>query len=89
MRIKFTQEVWKEGNMYVSYAPELDIAASGETIEQAKANLAEVIAINFEEMRKLGTLHDFLADAGFETHQDNLVQLDKELIAFEPREIAV
>jgi predicted RNA binding protein YcfA (HicA-like mRNA interferase family)/predicted RNase H-like HicB family nuclease len=91
MRIKFTEELWKEGGMYVSYAPELDIAACGETVEQAKANLVEVISINFDEMKKMGTLDAFFADAGFNVREDNdqLIQLDKELIAFQPREIAV
>jgi hypothetical protein len=26
MKIKVTEEIWKEGNMYVSYCPELDTA---------------------------------------------------------------
>jgi hypothetical protein len=52
--------------MYVSYAPELDIAACGETADQAKRNLIEVLQINFDEMRQLGTLDTFLRDAGFD-----------------------
>jgi predicted RNase H-like HicB family nuclease len=56
---------WTEGNMFVSYAPELDIAACGETIDEAKKNLLEVIRINVDEMRMLGTLQAFLRDAGF------------------------
>lgn len=50
MRIKLTEELWKEGGMYVSYCPELDIAACGETVEQAKKNLKEVIEINLDEV---------------------------------------
>ena len=59
MRIQFTEELWKEGNMYVSYSPELDISACGESIEQAKKNLIDVIGINIEEMKKLGTLDGY------------------------------
>jgi predicted RNase H-like HicB family nuclease len=49
MKFKLTEELWKEGNMYVSYCPELDIASCGETVDQAKKNLKEVILINLEE----------------------------------------
>jgi len=56
MKLKLTEELWKEGNMYVSYCPELDMAYCGETVNQAKKNLKEVILINLEEAQKLGTL---------------------------------
>lgn len=56
MKIKLTEELWKEGNMYVSYCPELDIPSCGKTAEQAKKNLKEVIIINSEEAKKMGTL---------------------------------
>lgn len=49
MKIKLTEEIWKEVNMYVSYCPEFDIASCGESIEQAKDNLKEVILINIED----------------------------------------
>jgi len=39
MKFKLTEELWKEGNMYVSCCPELDIASCGETVEQVKKNL--------------------------------------------------
>ena len=91
MRIQITEELWKEGSMFVSYAPELDIAACGETAQQAKDNLQEVIQINFEEMKKLGTLEKFLIDAGFDIreHTDDVFRPNKELIGFTPREIPV
>lgn len=77
--------------MYVSYAPELDMAACGETVEQARRNLAEVVGINFEEMKKLGTLHEFLRQSELEVVQDaeEIVRSNKQLIGFESREIPV
>ena len=83
MRIKLTEELWKEGNMYVSNCPELDIAACGESVEQAKKNLKEVILINLEEAQKMGTLDKLLQDAGFDETQDVLA-LRKELVGFTP-----
>lgn len=88
MRIKLTEELWKEGGMYVSYCPELDIAACGETVEQAKKNLKEVIEINLDEAKKIGTLNDLLRDAGFDEIEDVLA-LRKELVGFTPIEVAL
>jgi predicted RNase H-like HicB family nuclease len=88
MKLKLTEELWKEGNMYVSYCPELDIASCGETVDQAKNNLKEVILINLEEAQKLGTLDSLLQDAGFDDTQDVLT-LRKELVGFTPIEVAL
>ena len=88
MRIKLTEELWKEGNMYVSNCPELDMAACGESVEQAKKNLKEVILINLEEAQKMGTLDKLLQDAGFDETQDVLARR-KELVGFTPIEVAI
>lgn len=52
MKIRLTEEIWKEGNMYVSYCPELDISSCGEDVQQAKKNPLEAITINIEETKK-------------------------------------
>ena len=61
-----TEEIWKEGNMYTAYCPELDVASCGRNIEEARKNLLEVIKIHLEEATKLGTLKAFLEDAGYD-----------------------
>jgi len=61
-----TEEIWKEGNMYTAYCPELDVASCGTTIEEAQKNLLEVIEIQLEETTRLGTLKTFLEDAGYD-----------------------
>lgn len=58
-----TEEIWKEGNMYTAYCPELDIASCGTDIAEARKNLLEVIEIQLEETEKLGTLKTFLEGA--------------------------
>ena len=88
MRIKLTEELWKEGNMYVSYCPELDIPSCGESVEQAKKNLKEAILINLEETQRMGTLDKFLREAGFDETQEVLA-LRKELVGFSPIEVAI
>jgi predicted RNase H-like HicB family nuclease len=66
MKLKLTEEICKEGNMFVSYCPELDIPSCGEDVQQAKTNLYEAILITIEETRKMGTFQDFLEECGIE-----------------------
>ena len=89
MKIRLTEEIWKEGNMYVSFCPELDISSCGETVEQAKKNLLETILINVEETKKMGTFDQFLEECGFESLSDDILSVRKELVGFTPIEIAV
>jgi predicted RNase H-like HicB family nuclease len=91
VKIYFTEELWREGGMYVSYAPELDMAACGETTQQARQNLREVVQISFRDMQERGTLADYLREAGFpsDVGASDEVRLDKELIGFEPVAIAL
>jgi len=63
--LKITMEFWKEDNLYIANCPELDMLAQGESLEEAKKNLHEVIEIQFEEMHRLGTMDEFLF---FEKH---------------------
>ena len=79
MRMRLTEELWREGNMYVAYCPELDVPSCGETVEQAKINLKEVILIHLTETTKMGTLDKLLQDAGFDQTQEILcVKKEKE-----------
>jgi len=89
MKIRLTEEIWKEGNMYVSYCPELDITSCGESVEQAKKNLKESIFININETKKMGTFDRFLQEAGFEEFQKDLLSIRKELIGFTAVEIGI
>jgi len=59
MKMRLTEEIWKESNIYVSYCPELDIASYGEDVEKAKLNLHEAIIINIEETKKWAPSQNF------------------------------
>lgn len=43
-----TAVVQKEGDGWVSWCPELDVASQGDTVEQAKANLKEAVDLFLE-----------------------------------------
>ena len=89
MKFRLTEEIWKEGNMYVSYCPELDISSCGENVEQAKRNLIETILINIEETKNMGTFDQFLEECGFEQINGDIFSVRKELVGFTPIEIAI
>ncbi len=89
MIIRLTEEVWKEGNMYVSYCPELDVASCGEDVQTAKKNLLETIIINFEETKKMGTFEQYIEECRFELTNNNIMSARRELIGFPPFEFAM
>ena len=89
MKIRLTEEIWKEGDMYVSYCPELDIASCGEDVQQAKKNLMEAVTINIEETKKMGTFEQFLEDCGLEKISADILSARKELVGFTPIEVAI
>ena len=43
-----TAVIEREGDGYVSLCPELDIASQGDSVEEARGNLAEAVALFFE-----------------------------------------
>jgi predicted RNase H-like HicB family nuclease len=89
MKFHLTEEIWKEGNMYVAYCPELDISSCGENVQQAKQNLLETILINIEETKKAGTFEKFIEECGLEQNDDGIFSVRKELIGFTPIEVGV
>jgi len=60
--LSFHIQIRRKGNWFIASAPELDFISQGQTIEQAKKNLLEVIQIQFEEMREMGTLEEYLTE---------------------------
>lgn len=45
---EFTALVEREGDGYVALCPEFDIASQGDTVEEAKCNLAEAVSLFLE-----------------------------------------
>ena len=87
-KIIATVEIWKEGGMFTAYSPELDVASCGHTPEEAKKNLREVIEIQLEEAAKLGTLKDFLAEAGYVVEEE-VLKTEKKIVGFEELSIYI
>jgi predicted RNase H-like HicB family nuclease len=46
--LQFTAIIEREGNLYASLCPELDVASQGDTVESARSNLIEAIELFLE-----------------------------------------
>ncbi|OGW60059.1 MAG: hypothetical protein A2V83_11180 [Nitrospirae bacterium RBG_16_64_22] len=82
MELKHTIEIWREGQWFLARTAELDFIAQGRTLEEAKANLEEVVRIQIREMKEMGTLEEYLSECGFEVRGDQIVPL-REVVGFE------
>lgn len=88
MKLKATIELWQKGEWCIARLPELDFVAQGRTIEEAKLSLLEVVKIQFEEMRVMGTLDDYLSECGYVMKGDT-VEPENEIIGFEKQTMQV
>ncbi|MBD3390463.1 MAG: type II toxin-antitoxin system HicB family antitoxin [Chitinivibrionales bacterium] len=66
MKKTFTAVIEHEEGGYVALCPELDIASQGDTIEEARSNLAEAIEL-FLESASPSEIQDRLHDEVFVT----------------------
>jgi predicted RNase H-like HicB family nuclease len=80
--LTITIEIWRKENWFLASAPELDFVSQGKTFEEAKKNLLEVIKIQFDEMKEMGTLEDYLAECGFIAKGGQILP-QKEIVGFE------
>lgn len=48
MHKQMTAIIEREGDGYVSFCPELDIASQGDTVQEARENLREALGLFFE-----------------------------------------
>ena len=64
-RIVFRAEFFRENDLYVGYAPELDVSSFGDSLDEAKLSLKEAVEAFLEECEAMGTLDEVLEEAGF------------------------
>jgi len=88
MRLKITTEIWQKGRWFIAKCPELDFVSQGETAEEAKRNLLEVIQIQFEEMAAQGTLDDYLLECGYVREKGSFTS-HSEMVSFERSAVQV
>jgi len=65
LQIDFDMVVFREGDSYVAYCPELDVSSCGHDVDEARANLKTAVRLFIEETERLGTLDQVLQEAGY------------------------
>jgi len=60
MKLEFKSQLFKEGEMYVAYTPELDLSSCATTKTKAQKNLIEAVRMFLEEAEKKGSLSQIL-----------------------------
>jgi len=88
MQLKMTIEIWQKGKWFIARCPELDFVSQGPSPEEARRNLLEVIQIQFEEMRALGSLEDYLVECGY-TRDNGTFVSQLEMVGFERSAVQV
>jgi predicted RNase H-like HicB family nuclease len=68
--IVFNSRTFKEGEVYVSLCPELNVSSFGDSIDEAKASLKEAVEAFIEECEVMGTLEQVLEEAGFDKRSE-------------------
>ncbi len=63
--------IFKEGDNFISYCPELDLSSCGSSIEQARGMLRTAVRLFLEESEKIGTLEDILEECGYHKKDGN------------------
>ncbi|MYB50402.1 MAG: type II toxin-antitoxin system HicB family antitoxin [Dehalococcoidia bacterium] len=63
--ISYRAEIFREGDLYVSRCPDLDVSSFGDTVEEARDALQEAVEAFLEGCELLGTLDEVLAECGF------------------------
>ena len=65
--LSFTVHLFREGDSYVAYVPELDLSSCGETPEKARTNIQQDAVRGFLEVSEdKGTLGEILEEAGYQ-----------------------
>lgn len=64
MQINIPVSILKEGKIFVAYTPALDFSTSGKTLEQVQRRFEEAVELFFEELQRMGTVHEVLESRG-------------------------
>ena len=59
-QFELTLQIFKEGDTFIAYNPELDISSCGKNQEQARKNFSTAVSLFLEEAKKMGTLQELL-----------------------------
>lgn len=68
--VTFRAEFFREDDVYVGLAPELNVSSYGNTLDEAKRSLQEAVDAFLDECAAMGSFAEVMEEAGFERHGD-------------------
>lgn len=85
--IDFTTHIFKEGDTYVAYVPELDLSSCGGTADEARNNIRDAVQGFLETCQEMGTLDEILGEAGYRREGEKwlppeFISLDRLTLTF-------
>jgi len=89
VQVDYDMIVFREGQSYVAYCPELDVSSCGREVDEARGNLKTAVRLFIEECNRMGTLDQVLQEAGYAPDgrggyvSPNLVATERASIAVE------
>ena len=63
--LSFTVHVFKEGDVFIAYVPQLDVSSCGDTATAARRNIQDAVSLLLETSKERGTLTEILEEAGY------------------------
>lgn len=63
--VSFTVHVFREGEVFVAHAPELDLSSCGDTPDDARRAIREAVRAFLEASEEMGTLTAIFDEAGY------------------------
>lgn len=65
LKVRLVAYMHEEDGGYAVYCPALDVASQGDTVDEAKKNIAEATQCFLKGCHKMGTLKKVLLESGF------------------------
>lgn len=69
-KVIYRAEFFREGDLYVSVVPELNVSSYGNSLDEARTSLQEAVEAFLEECDRMGALEEVMEEAGFVLHGD-------------------
>jgi predicted RNase H-like HicB family nuclease len=70
-RIVYRAKFFKEGELYVGLAPELNVSSFSKTLEAARQSLQEAVEAFAEACQTMGTFEEVMEESGFTKRGDS------------------
>jgi predicted RNase H-like HicB family nuclease len=64
-RIVCRAEFFKDGDIYVGLAPELNVSSFGEALDEVRRSLQEAVEAFAESCQAMGTFEEVMEESGF------------------------